>query len=160
MTICMIAAVGKNLELGKDNNLIWHFKDDMAFFKETTTGSSIIMGRKTFESLPKVLPRRKNIIITKKEDYKAEGATVVHSISEALNEVESDTAFIIGGGMIYRESLELWDKLYLTEVELDTEGDVFFPEIDKNDWKLIAEEKHTKDEKNEYDYVFKTLIRK
>lgn len=98
MTICMIAAVGKNLELGKDNNLIWHFKDDMAFFKETTTGSSIIMGRKTFESLPKVLPRRKNIIITKKEDYKAEGATVVHSIGEALNEVESDTAFIIGGG--------------------------------------------------------------
>ena len=72
MTICMIAAVGKNLELGKDNNLIWHFKDDMAFFKETTTGSSIIMGRKTFESLPKVLPRRKNIVITKKEDYKAQ----------------------------------------------------------------------------------------
>ena len=89
MTICMIAAVGKNLELGKDNNLIWHFKDDMAFFKETTTGSSIIMGRKTFESLPKVLPRRKNIIITKKEDYKAEGATVVHSISEALNELKA-----------------------------------------------------------------------
>ena len=129
MTICMIAAVGKNLELGKDNNLIWHFKDDMAFFKETTTGSSIIMGRKTFESLPKVLPRRKNIIITKKEDYKAEGATVVHSISEALNEVESDTAFIIGGGDIYRQFLPKAEKLYLTEIEAECpDADAYFPE--------------------------------
>ena len=125
MTICMIAAVGKNLELGKDNNLIWHFKDDMAFFKETTTGSSIIMGRKTFESLPKVLPRRKNIIITKKEDYKAEGATVVHSISEALNEVESDTAFIIGGG-----------DIYLTEIEAECpDADAYFPAFNKAEYK-------------------------
>jgi dihydrofolate reductase len=136
MTICMIAAVGKNLELGKDNNLIWHFKDDMAFFKETTTGSSIIMGRKTFESLPKVLPRRKNIIITKKEDYKAEGATVVHSISEALNEVESDTAFIIGGGDIYRQFLPKAQKLYLTEIEAECpDADAYFPAFNKAEYK-------------------------
>ena len=126
MTICMIAAVGKNLELGKDNNLIWHFKDDMAFFKETTTGSSIIMGRKTFESLPKVLPRRKNIIITKKED----------SISEALNEVESDTAFIIGGGDIYRQFLPKAEKLYLTEIEAECpDADAYFPAFNKAEYK-------------------------
>ena len=125
MTICMIAAVGKNLELGKDNNLIWHFKDDMAFFKETTTGSSIIMGRKTFESLPKVLPRRKNIIITKKEDYKAEGATVVHS-----------TAFIIGGGDIYRQFLPKAEKLYLTEIEAECpDADAYFPAFNKDEYK-------------------------
>ena len=141
MTICMIAAVGKNLELGKDNNLIWHFKDDMAFFKETTTGSSIIMGRKTFESLPKVLPRRKNIIITKKEDYKAEGATVVHSISEALNEVESDTAFIIGGGDIYRQFLPKAEKLYLTEIEAECpDADAYFPNLDeKPEWQITGD---------------------
>ena len=101
MAICMIAAVGKNLELGKGNDLIWHFKDDMAFFKETTMGSSVIMGRKTFESLPKALPRRKNIVITTRKDYEAEGATVVNSIENALKEVDSDNAFIIGGGDIY-----------------------------------------------------------
>ena len=124
MTICMIAAVGKNLELGKDNNLIWHFKDDMAFFKETTTGSSIIMGRKTFESLPKVLPRRKK------------GATVVHSISEALNEVESDTAFIIGGGDIYRQFLPKAEKLYLTEIEAECpDADAYFPAFNKAEYK-------------------------
>lgn len=136
MTICMIAAVGKNLELGKDNNLIWHFKDDMAFFKETTTGSSIIMGRKTFESLPKALPRRKNIVITKKDDYKAEGATVVHSISEALNEVESDTVFIIGGGDIYRQFLPKAEKLYLTEIEAECpDADAYFPAFNKAEYK-------------------------
>ncbi len=135
MTICMIAAVGKNLELGKGNNLIWHFKEDMAFFKETTMGSSIIMGRKTFESLPKALPRRKNIVITNKEDYKAEGATVVHSIGEALSEVESDTAFILGGGDIYRQFLPKAQKLYLTEIEAECiDADTYFPVFNKADY--------------------------
>ena len=119
MAICMIAAVGKNLELGKGNDLIWHFKDDMAFFKETTMGSSVIMGRKTFESLPKALPRRKNIVITTRKDYKAEGATVVNSIENALKEVDSDNAFIIGGGDIYKQFLPMADKLYLTEIEAE-----------------------------------------
>ena len=125
MAICMIAAVGKNLELGKGNDLIWHFKDDMAFFKETTMGSSVIMGRKTFESLPKALPRRKNIVITTRKDYEAEGATVVNSIENALKEVDSDNAFIIGGGDIYKQFLPMADKLYLTEIEAECDDPPF-----------------------------------
>ena len=94
------------------------------------------MGRKTFESLPKALPRRKNIVITKKDDYKAEGATVVHSISEALNEVESDTAFIIGGGDIYRQFLPKAEKLYLTEIEAECpDADAYFPAFNKAEYK-------------------------
>lgn len=135
MAICMIAAVGKNLELGKGNDLIWHFKDDMAFFKETTMGSSVIMGRKTFESLPKALPRRKNIVITTRKDYEAEGATVVNSIENALKEVDSDNAFIIGGGDIYKQFLPMADKLYLTEIEAECEdAQVFFPAFNKDEY--------------------------
>jgi dihydrofolate reductase len=123
-------------ELGKDNDLLWHLQDDFKRFKSITSGHYIIMGRKTFESLPKVLPRRKNIIITKKEDYKAEGATVVHSISEALNEVESDTAFIIGGGDIYRQFLPKAEKLYLTEIEAECpDADAYFPAFNKAEYK-------------------------
>ena len=134
--INMIACISENYGLGLENQLLWHFKEDMAFFKETTTGSSIIMGRKTFESLPKALPRRKNIVITKREDYKAEGATVVHSISEALNEVESDTAFIIGGGDIYRQFLPKAQKLYLTEIEAECpDADAYFPAFNTADYK-------------------------
>ena len=135
MAICMIAAVGKNLELGKGNDLIWHFKDDMAFFKETTMGSSVIMGRKTFESLPKALPRRKNIVITTRKDYEAEGATVVNSIENALKEVDSDNAFIIGGGDIYKQFLPMADKLYLTEIEAECDdAQVFFPAFNKDEY--------------------------
>ena len=135
MTINMIAAVGKNLELGKGNDLIWHFKEDMAFFKETTMGSSVIMGRKTFESLPKALPRRKNIVITTKTDYKAEGATVVHSIDEALGECDSESVFIIGGGDIYKQFLPKADNLYLTEIEAECkDADTYFPNFKKDDY--------------------------
>ena len=134
--ISIIVAVAENNVIGKDNKLIWHLPKDLKHFKETTTGHFIIMGRKTFESLPKVLPRRKNIIITKKEDYKAEGATVVHSISEALNEVESDTAFIIGGGDIYRQFLPKAEKLYLTEIEAECpDADAYFPAFNKAEYK-------------------------
>lgn len=135
MSINMIAAVGKNLELGKGNDLIWHFKEDMAFFKETTMGSSVIMGRKTFESLPKVLPRRKNIVITTREDYKADGAYVVHSIDEALKEADSESVFIIGGGDIYKQFLPLADKLYLTEIEANcSDADTYFPNFKKENY--------------------------
>ena len=135
LAICMIAAVGKNLELGKGNDLIWHFKDDMAFFKETTMGNSVIMGRKTFESLPKALPRRKNIVITTRKDYEAEGATVVNSIENALKEVDSDNAFIIGGGDIYKQFLPMADKLYLTEIEAECDdAQVFFPAFNKDEY--------------------------
>lgn len=133
MIISMIAAVGKNAELGKGNDLIWHFKEDMKFFKETTMGNTVIMGRKTFESLPKALPNRKNIVITNNKDYSAEDAVVVHSPDEALALAESEEVFIIGGGRIYSRFLPLADKLYLTEIEAECESaDTFFPHFDKS----------------------------
>lgn len=132
MSISIIAAVGRNLELGKKNDLIWHFNQDMKFFKETTLGHTVIMGRKTFESLPKALPNRLNVVITSDKGYKAENAIVVSSVEEALKYCENDEAFIIGGGMIYKEFLPYADKLYLTEIEDSCEdADTYFPSFDK-----------------------------
>lgn len=137
MAISMIAAVGKNLELGKNNDLIWHFKEDMKFFKETTMGHPVIMGRKTFESLPKALPGRKNIVISANPEYKADGAEVVTSVEEAikLTEAESSDAFVIGGGRIYTEFLPYADNLYLTEINAECpDADTYFPDFNKSDY--------------------------
>ncbi|WP_297129270.1 dihydrofolate reductase [uncultured Eubacterium sp.] len=137
MAISMIAAVGKNLELGKNNDLIWHFKEDMKFFKETTMGHPVIMGRKTFESLPKALPGRKNIVISANPEYKADGAEVVSSVEEAIKlaEAENTEAFVIGGGRIYTEFLPYADNLYLTEINAECpDADTYFPEFNKSDY--------------------------
>lgn len=133
MSLSIIAAVGRNNELGKNNDLIWHFKEDMKFFKETTTGHPVIMGRKTFESLPKALPNRRNIVITSDKEYIAEGAEVVHSVDEALEACMDSDAFVIGGGKIYAETLPLCDKLYLTEIDAScSDAEIFFPSFDKS----------------------------
>ena len=137
MAISMIAAVGKNLELGKNNDLIWHFKEDMKFFKETTMGHPVIMGRKTFESLPKALPGRKNIVISTNPEYKADGAEVVTSVEEAIKlaEEENTDAFVIGGGRIYTEFLPYADNLYLTEINAECpDADTYFPDFNKSDY--------------------------
>lgn len=137
MAISMIAAVGKNLELGKNNDLIWHFKEDMKFFKETTMGHPVIMGRKTFESLPKALPGRKNIVISANPEYKADGAEVVTSVEEAIKlaEAENSDAFVIGGGRIYTEFLPYADNLYLTEINAECpDADIYFPDFNKSDY--------------------------
>lgn len=137
MAISMIAAVGKNLELGKNNDLIWHFKEDMKFFKETTMGHPVIMGRKTFESLPKALPGRKNIVISANPEYKADGAEVVTSVEEAIKlaETEDTDAFVIGGGRIYNEFLPYADNLYLTEINAESpDADTYFPDFNKSDY--------------------------
>ena len=137
MAISMIAAVGKNLELGKNNDLIWHFKEDMKFFKEITMGHPVIMGRKTFESLPKALPGRKNIVISANPEYKADGAEVVTSVEEAIKlaETEDTDAFVIGGGRIYTEFLPYADNLYLTEINAECpDADTFFPDFNKSDY--------------------------
>lgn len=146
MSISMIAAIGKNNELGKNNDLIWHFHDDMVFFRKTTTGGTVIMGRKTFESLPKLLPKRRNIIITSNKELKIDGAETVNSVKEALEISENDNVFIIGGGKIYSEFLKYADKLYLTEVEAEcAEADTYFPVFNKNDYrrKIIASYKES-----------------
>lgn len=135
MAISMIAAIGKNRELGKNNDLIWHFKDDMKFFRETTTGNTVVMGRKTFESLPHALPNRRNVVITSNKNYSAQGAEVAGSVSETLELTKNDNVFIIGGGRIYSEFLKYADKLYLTEIDAECEdADTFFPEFNKDDY--------------------------
>ena len=135
MSVSMIAAVGKNLELGKNNNLIWHFKEDMKFFKDTTMGHTVVMGRKTFESLPKALPGRKNIVISSNAEYQAQGATVVTSVEEALQIADNEEIFVLGGGKIYAEFLPYADKLYLTEIYAECEdADTYFPQFNKSEY--------------------------
>ena len=136
MSVSIIAAVGRNFELGKNNDLIWHFKQDMKFFKETTLGHTVIMGRKTFESLPKALPNRLNVVITSDSSYSAENIVVVSSVEQALKYCDNEEAFVIGGGLIYKEFLPFADKLYLTEIEDSLENaDTYFPLFDKNEYK-------------------------
>ena len=135
MSVSMIAAVGKNLELGQNNDLIWHFKEDMKFFKDTTMGHTVVMGRKTFESLPKALPGRKNIVISSNAEYQAQGATVVTSVEEALQIADNEEIFVLGGGKIYSEFLPYADKLYLTEIDAECEdADTYFPQFNKSEY--------------------------
>lgn len=136
MSISIIAAVGKNFELGKNNDLIWHFKEDMRFFKQTTTGHTVVMGRKTFESLPKALPNRRNIVITSDENYNADGAEVITDINDVYRFAENEEIFIIGGSKIYDEFISDADKIYLTEIDAeDKNADVYFPHFDKSLYK-------------------------
>ena len=147
--ITIIAAAGSNNELGKDNDLVWHLPDDFKRFKKLTTGHHIIMGRKTFQSFPKPLPNRVHIVITRNTNYHPEGAIIVHSMTEALElSKDDDQAFIIGGGEIYKLGMKIADKIELTRVNSSFEADTFFPEIPSDDWKLISEEFHLKDEKH------------
>ena len=163
MTISAIVATAKNGIIGKDNQIPWYLPADFAYFKRITLNHHIIMGRNCYESIGRPLPKRTNIIVSRNPFYIATGCLTVHSIEEALKIIKQNVeteAFIIGGGEIYKQTMHLLDKIYLTEVDLDTEGDVFFPEILLKDWRLVSEEKHFKDEKNAYDYVFKIYERK
>lgn len=162
MIISAIVACAKNGVIGKDNEIPWYLPADFAYFKRTTINHHIIMGRNCFESIGRPLPKRTNIVITRNPFYIASGCLMVNSIAEGLKTAENNgetEAFIIGGGEIYKQSVDLWGRLYLTEVDLDTEGDVFFPTFDLSEWKLVSEEYHSKDEKNEFDYVFKVFER-
>lgn len=162
-TITLIAAASKNNALGKDNDLLWHLPDDFKRFKKLTTGHKIIMGRKTFESFPKPLPNRTHIVITRDKDYTIdfEECIVVHSIEAALKLVENDEiSYVIGGGEIYRQSEKFANKIELTRVHKAFDADTFFPEIDLNDWELIEEEYHQRDEKHKYDFTYLTYVRK
>lgn len=162
MIISAIVACAKKGVIGKDNEIPWYLPADFAYFKRTTMNHHIIMGRNCFESIGRPLPKRTNIVITRNPFYIASGCLMVNSIGEALKIAKKNgetEAFIIGGGEIYNQSVDLWDKLYLTEVDLDTEGDVFFPEMDLSKWRLVSEERHQKNEKNEFDYIFKIFER-
>ena len=159
--ITLIAAAGENNELGKDNDLVWHLPDDFKRFKKLTTGHHIIMGRKTFESFPKPLPNRTHLVITRNKNYQKEGAVVVHSLDEALLKAQNDPQpFIIGGGEIYKIALETADKIELTRVHGSFDADTYFPKIDTEEWQLISEVKHEKDEKHNYAFSYLTYERK
>jgi dihydrofolate reductase len=159
-TPTIIAAIGKNNELGKDNNLIWHLPADLKRFKKLTTGHHIIMGRKTFESIGIPLPNRTTVIITRDKNYKVQGCTVVNSLDEALEVAKKNpTPFIIGGAQIYNQALKIAEKLEITYVHDAFEADVFFPKIDLTIWKEVSREFHKKDDKNKYDYSFVTYKR-
>lgn len=158
-----MAAKAKNNVIGKDNDLIWHLPADLKFFKQTTKGHTLIMGRKTFESLANPLPHRDSWIVSRNKDYSADGITTFLSIENAIEAGEQkglETVFILGGGEIYRQSIELADKLIITEVHENFEGDTVFPEIDKRIWKEVSREERKADEKNKYDFAFVEYLRK
>lgn len=159
--ISIIVAAAENDVIGKDNRLLWKLSNDMKHFKELTTGYPVIMGRKTYESIGKPLPNRKNIIITRDKDYIADGCTVVNSIESALESAAgSDEVFIIGGEQIYNSFWNKADTIHLTRVHTTIEGDVHIPAISSEQWKEISRSCHAADEKNEYDHTILTYIRK
>lgn len=153
--ISAIVAVAENNAIGKDNQLLWHLPNDLRFFKRTTTGHTIIMGRKTYESVGKPLPNRRNIIITRQAGYTVEGAEVVHSLAAALESCAGEEeVFVVGGAEIYRQALSVVRRIYLTRVHVSLPGDSFFPELDERDWRLVSEDHHAADDRHAYDYTF------
>lgn len=161
--LSIIAAISDNNVIGKDNKLIWYLPEDLKRFKELTTGHTIIMGRKTFESLGKVLPNRKHIVLTRDTSYNIDDENV-----EIVNEIENlekyinieEENFIIGGAIIYRQLISKADKLYITRIHQKFEGDAYFPVIDEAEWKITEKIQGIKDEKNPYDYEYITYERK
>ena len=160
--ISIIVAIAENNAIGKDNRLLWRLSDDLKRFKKITTGHKVIMGRNTFLSLPNgPLPGRTNVVITDRESETFEGCLMAHSIEEALADVqENEEAFIIGGGMIYKQFLPHANKLYLTLVHKQLEGDTFFPEINYDEWKELERTHFNAGEKNEFDHSFIIYERK
>lgn len=160
--IITIVTVSNNFVIGKDNKLLWHLPDDFKRFKELTSGCNVIMGRKTFESLPKPLPNRKNIIITRNVDYIVpDGCIVVSSLEDALKvESISEDTYIIGGGEIYKQSMDIVDKLEVTLVNKHVDGDTYFDNIDVYKWKLVSNVYHPTDDKHNIDFNFLTYIRR
>ena len=155
--ISLIAAIGKNNELGKGNALLFSLPADMKYFKKITKLHTVIMGRKTFESIGKPLPERRNIVITRNASYKAKGAEVVHSLAGALDLLpdQDEEIFIIGGAELYEQTMPIADKLYITHVDAeDKKADAFFPEIIPIAWNEVSHKEHKKDTENKYNYTF------
>ena len=154
--ISLIVAASINNAIGKENQLLWHLPNDLKFFKNTTWGGVVIMGRKTFESVNKPLPGRTNIVITKQPDWNAENVEVANSLDDALEKATAlnfKEIFIIGGGEIYKQSIEIANRIYLTKVHTEIDGDAFFPDLN-NDWKMISNRDFKSDEKNKFDHSF------
>jgi len=158
--ISLIAALSQNHVIGYENKLPWNLPNDLKHFRELTLNKTIVMGRKTLESIGKALPKRKNIVLTRDPNFQFEGVEVLNDFKKILN-LQDPEIMIIGGEEIYELFLPYASRLYLTEVNVNTEipGDAFFPEFNKNHWELVSSESHSKDDLNSYDYVFKTYIK-
>lgn len=163
MTISLIVAASLNHGIGKDNQLPWHLPADLKFFKQTTMGCPVVMGRKTFQSIGRTLPGRTNVVITRDSTFNSDGKfdiTLASGLPEALEQLKGEKeVFIIGGGEVFKQSMTLADTIYLTVVNTVLEADVFFPEIDPAVFKLVWQEKHSADEKNTFDYTFQKYQR-
>ncbi len=157
MITSIIVAASENNVIGKDNRLPWHLPADLKYFKNITWALPIIMGRRTFESIGKSLPGRHNIVITRNKDYKAKGATIVSNLNEAIKAAETNDVkemFIIGGAELFNTMIDLAQRIYLTRVHANIDGDVYFPPLNKDEWKLVSEKHMDADEKNEYALSF------
>ncbi len=157
MIISFIVAASTNNVIGKNNQLPWSLPNDMKFFKNITWAMPVLMGRKSFESLGKPLPGRLNIVITRQNNWKPEGTTIVHSVEDAIKvatAADYNEAFIIGGGEIFKEAMPVADKIYLTRVDVTLEGDAFFPVMNPKEWLMVSEQSFPTDKKHAYAYHF------
>ncbi|KIL39163.1 dihydrofolate reductase [Gordoniibacillus kamchatkensis] len=163
MTISLLLAMDRNRGIGVDNKLPWRLPADLAYFKRLTTGHTVLMGRRTYESIGKPLPNRHNVVVTRDRSYRAEGCEIVHDLEEALRRYEGkggDELFVIGGGEIFNAALPVADKLYITYIDHEFAADTFFPAVDENAWQLVSREPGVKDERNPYDYEFRVYERR
>lgn len=160
--ISLLVAMDRNNVIGFENDMPWHLPNDLKFFKETTTGNTIVMGRKTFESIGRVLPNRKHIVLTKSNNNFPDEVEVVQDIESIiqLSESNDEELFVIGGGNIFKQLLPYADKLYVTLINETFEGDVFFPNISMEEWEEVSKEKGIQDERNPYEYYFIQYVRK
>lgn len=163
MILSLLLAASENDVIGKDNQLPWHLPNDLKYFKNLTWGMPILMGRKTFDSIGKPLPGRKSIVITRNRDWQHEDVDVVHSIEEAVQKAESygvKEIFVIGGAEIFKTSLSKADRVYLTRIHQNFDGDTFFPEISEDEWQLTSSRYCEADEKNLYNHTYQVWNRK
>lgn len=161
MRVALIAALARNGVIGRDNQLPWRLSADLQRFKRLTLGKPVVMGRKTWESLRRPLPGRRNIVVTRDRYFGAEGCVITHSVEEALAAAAgSDEVMVIGGAQLYAQTLALADRLYLTEIDAQVEGDARFPDLDAAAWREVERQRCRADEKNDYDCDFVVLDRR
>jgi dihydrofolate reductase len=155
----LIAAITDNFVIGAGGDMPWHLPADLAHFKKVTSGNTIVMGRRTWESIGRALPNRLNIVLTRQKDFVAECATVIHSLEELCTVETRGVLFIIGGGELYKNAINVVDKLHITRIHTTLEGDTFFPQIDKSIWTCEESVRYPKDDKNPFDLSFETWVK-
>lgn len=160
MSISYIFAMDRNRAIGLNNRLPWHLPADLNFFKKVTIGHPILMGRKTYESIGKPLPGRRNVVLTRNADFEAAGCDIVHTVKEAVDEFAGQELFVIGGVEVFRLFAAEVDRMYITYIDHEFEADTFYSDLDLADWTLVSSEQGIRDEKNPYDYEFRIYERK